>query len=85
MHFIVSVKLKSGDNLYISFISVSSAKLCKTIFCSSLLYISHAIIVNLDKRASDNFISSPGLQVAIILKCALKFLNSLFSSVVKVS
>ena len=40
--------------------------------------------MNLDKSASDNFFSSPVLQVAITLKFWLKFLNSLFSFVVNV-
>ena len=77
--------MKFGARLLNSFISLSlTAELSKTTLSSSSVYGSHAIMVNLDKSASDNFISSPVLHVAITLKFLLKFLNSLFSFVVKV-
>ena len=40
--------------------------------------------MNLERSASDNFNSSPGLHVAITLKSLLKFLSSLFSLPVNV-
>ena len=70
-----SLKLKVGASFFIVLISSSStAELSKTIFSSSLVYDSHAITVKRDKRASDNFNSSPVLRVAITLKSTLKFL-----------
>jgi hypothetical protein len=77
--------LKFGANFVILLISSSwTAELSKTTCSSFSLYGSQAITVKRDKRASDNFNSSPGLHVAITLKFSLKFLSSLFSFVVKV-
>ena len=77
--------MKFGAKSLNSFISLSStAESAKTTFSSSSVYGSHVITVNLDKSASDNFSSSPGLHVAITLKSLLKSLSSLFSFVVNV-
>ena len=63
----------------------SIKKLFNTSFCSSILYLSEHIIVNLDNTASDNLFCSPNEHVANILKFSPKFENSLYPSLVKVS
>ena len=80
-----SLNEKEGANFLIS--SVSSYWLAlafKTISSSSFLYGSTTIRENRERRASDNFVSSPVLHVAITLNLSLKFLNSFSFFVVNV-